>query len=216
MAESHQIAVTRTASYFTLGEMSKRTRHVWFVLHGYGQLAEYFIQKFEKIQDEETFVVAPEALSRFYLKGHSERVGASWMTREARESEIDDYVAYLDRLYETVLKDHDPEKVRVTVLGFSQGTATACRWLDGGRLRCDRLILWAGYFANGLTDVVANDRLPADDTYFIYGSRDQYLIQFDTAQYLENLKTSVPFLQIKSYEGGHNIDPKVLVQELNS
>lgn len=215
MAESHQLAVTRMARYCTLGEMSERTRHVWFVLHGYGQLAEYFIRSFKNIQDDETYIVAPEALSRFYLKDHAERVGASWMTRETRESEIDDYVAYLDTLYQTVFKAHSPENIRVTVLGFSQGTATACRWLDRGQLRCDRLILWAGYFANGLTGVVANDRLPADDTHFIYGNRDMYLTQFDTARYLENLKDSVPFLQIKSYEGGHSIDPEVLVREFD-
>ncbi len=135
------------------------------------------------------------------------------MTREARESEIGDYVVYLDTLYQTIFKNHDAKNIRVTVLGFSQGTATACRWLDRGRLSCDRLILWAGYFANGLADVVANERLPADATYFVYGDRDQYLVQFDTTRYLSDLKASVPFLQIKSYEGGHSIDPEVLVRE---
>ena len=190
--------------------MNEGTRQVWFVLHGYGQLAEYFIRKFETIRDDHTYIVAPEALSRFYLNGNSGRVGASWMTREERLTEIDDYVAYLDSLYKTVFQHHSPDNVRVTVLGFSQGTATACRWITQGTLRCDRLILWAGYFANGILDVIDLNRLPASDTYFVYGNEDEFLNQIDTTEYLAKLKTDLPFLKVLEYDGGHAIDTKVL------
>jgi len=190
--------------------MNERTRHVWFVLHGYGQLAEYFIRKFEKISDDQTYIVAPEALSRFYLDGHSGRVGACWMTREERLSEIDDYVAYLESIYKTVCQNHPPDTLQITVLGFSQGTATACRWLDQGTLRCERLILWAGYFANGIREVVAPDRLPTQETYFVYGNRDKFLNQLNPPEYLSQLKTDLPFLQVLEFDGGHTIDAEVL------
>lgn len=190
--------------------MNEGTRHVWFVLHGYGQLAEYFIRKFENIRDDQTYIVAPEALSRFYLNGNSGRVGASWMTREERLTEIDDYIAYLDSLYKTVFEHHSSETVRVTVLGFSQGTATACRWLDRGTLRCDRLILWAGYFANGIRDVIEPDRLPTLETYFVYGTEDEFLNQLNTNEYLARLKTDLPSLKVLEYDGGHAIDAEVL------
>ncbi|MBU1820027.1 MAG: phospholipase, partial [Bacteroidetes bacterium] len=115
---------------------------------------EYFIRKFDVLDDGSTLIVAPEALSRFYLNGDFNRVGASWMTREARESEIDDYVAYLESVSKSIFQDYSPEDVQITVLGFSQGTATACRWLNRGQIRCDRLIFWGGYFANGIFDLI--------------------------------------------------------------
>src|SRR5206468_3354730 len=66
--------------------------------------------------------------------------GASWMTREDRLHEIDDYVRYLDAVHAQVASG----KARVTALGFSQGTATACRWAAFGSARIDRLIVWGG------------------------------------------------------------------------
>ena len=53
-------------------------------------------------------IVAPEALSRFYVessgKTHADtHVGASWMTREDRLSDIEDYVEYLDALHAHML-----------------------------------------------------------------------------------------------------------------
>ena len=71
---------------------------VWFVLHGYGMLSEYFIKKFESILNENTLVIAPEATNRFYLGNNYARVGASWMTNLDREQEIRDNILYLDCL----------------------------------------------------------------------------------------------------------------------
>ena len=192
--------------------MNERTKRVWFVLHGYGQLAEYFIRKFEKIQDDETLIVAPEGLSRFYLDHESGRIGASWMTREDRLNEIDDYVAYLESIQQEVFKNHSCEKVQITVLGFSQGTATACRWVNRSELECDRLILWGGYFANGILELVEKEHLPPQNTHFVYGNKDEYLNQLDPAEYLEKLRTELPFMHIKEYKGGHAIDQEVLIK----
>ncbi|GHB53704.1 alpha/beta hydrolase [Persicitalea jodogahamensis] len=209
-AADHSIAITRTARYFTLGEMYERTRQVWFVLHGYGQLAEYFVRKFEKIQDPETLIVAPEALSRFYLDHNSGRVGASWMTREDRLHEIEDYVAYLESIQQEIFKYYRSDNVQITVLGFSQGTATACRWVNQSKMRCDRLILWGGYFANGILELVERDRLPPQNTHFVYGDKDEYLNQLNPDKYLEKLRTELPFMKILEYEGGHAVDTEVL------
>src|SRR5712691_5295634 len=109
----HQIAVTRTARYYTLGKPGPRTQAVWFVLHGYGQLAERFLHHFEPLDDGSRLIVAPEGLSRFYLGDPAERpsperkVGASWMTREDRLAEIGDYVRYCDAVYAHVLQGLD-------------------------------------------------------------------------------------------------------------
>jgi hypothetical protein len=42
----HQIKIERTARYYTLGELNDNTKTIWFVVHGYGQLSQYFIRKF--------------------------------------------------------------------------------------------------------------------------------------------------------------------------
>src|SRR5207302_5058394 len=83
----HSIKVRRSARYYTLGPDDERTvRDVWFVLHGYGQLAAQFIGIFEAVNDGTRLIVAPEALNRFYVAGvetapAAERgVGATWMT----------------------------------------------------------------------------------------------------------------------------------------
>src|SRR2546425_7671757 len=142
----HHLIVPRSARYFTLGELGPGTRDVWFVCHGYGQLAGRFLRQFEPLMDGTRFVVAPEGLSRFYLesgRGRNEKVGASWMTREDRLSEIADYVRYLDALQAEILRDVDPGTVGGHLLGFSQGTATESRWTALGGLRAERMLFWS-------------------------------------------------------------------------
>ena len=80
--QEHHFSTPRTARYYTL-DPAEAVREVWFVLHGYGQLAGAFLRHFERLQDGARLFIAPEALSRYYLPGH-QRVGASWMTREDR------------------------------------------------------------------------------------------------------------------------------------
>src|SRR5207245_2948078 len=60
------IRVARTAPYEVLGS-EKTAREIWFVLHGYGQLASSFIRAFAPLDDGTRLIVAPEALNRFYL-----------------------------------------------------------------------------------------------------------------------------------------------------
>ena len=52
------------------------------------------------------------------------------MMREFRDAEIADYVRYLDLLSTETRHHLTGASPRVVVLGFSQGTATVCRWLD--------------------------------------------------------------------------------------
>src|SRR5919202_1046254 len=104
MMREHHITVTRTARYVTLGDVHEALRQVWFVCHGYEQLPARFRQPSEDLAEGPRLIVAPEALSRFYVESgagtrHADvPVGATWMTREDRLSEIADYVSYLDGL----------------------------------------------------------------------------------------------------------------------
>ncbi|GAA4451728.1 esterase [Nibrella saemangeumensis] len=211
MAQEHHIKVARTARYYTLGELNEQTRHIWFALHGYGQLAQFFIRKFDVLDDGQTYVVAPEGLSRLYLDPQYSRIGASWMTREDRHNEISDTLNYLNTLYDAVLKEKNPEKLTINLLGFSQGCAAVCRWFNAGHIRCDRLLLWAGFFPNGLADVIDPAKLVGVDTAYVYGTRDEYIEQMDDADgYLNRLKQEVPALQVIAYDGTHSVDREVL------
>ena len=115
-----------------------------YVLHGYGQLAEYFIRKFQAPCEAGWRVVAPEGAHRFYLKGTEGRVGASWMTREARLDDIADYVQSTWIARQEIL---DPPRPPRLLLGFSQGVATALRWAalgQNGPASWDTLIAHSG------------------------------------------------------------------------
>lgn len=206
----HHLKVSRTARYCTVGELSAATESVWFVLHGYGQLAPYFIRKFESIASSTTLVVAPEALSRFYLEGFTGRVGATWMTREERQAEIEDYVDYLNQLYQHVLGGFDVKSLEINILGFSQGTATACRWIEHGAVKFDRLVLWAGYFAHGIQDVISPATLQHKKVTLVYGTEDEFLKQVDVAAYERNIKENIPHAQIYTFDGTHTIDVPTL------
>src|ERR1051325_8249497 len=116
------IRIEKTARYFILGDAGASS--VWCVCHGYAQLASYFIKNFEPLNNGDNMIVAPEGLHRFYWQGYSGRVVASWMTKEDRLDDINDYVNFLDEVHNDVMKEFKGKKVKVNVLGFSQGVAT--------------------------------------------------------------------------------------------
>ncbi|AUD06546.1 alpha/beta hydrolase [Spirosoma pollinicola] len=216
MTTEHHLTVQRTARYYTIGKLSDKTKNVWFCLHGFGQLAQYFSRKFTNLDDGETLIVVPEGLSRSYLDGTYNRIGASWLTREDREHEISDFLAYLDALYVTVLDGRDTSQLHITLLGFSQGAATVCRWFghsggSGGPIRADRLILWAGYFPHGFHDLIDPVKLTAVETHYVYGQQDEYIaLLADAQEFINRLQTEVPTLKITAFEGGHRVEPAVL------
>lgn len=211
--KEHHLSVQRTARYYTIGELTDQTQAIWFCLHGFGQLAQYFGRNFTGLDDGKTLIVVPEGLSRLYLNNEYRRVGASWLTREDKEHEVSDFLAYLNTLYDLVLDGHDAGRYHITLLGFSQGAATACRWINDGHIQADRLILWAGFFQNGLTEVIDPAKLASVETHYIYGQEDEYFTHIeDVDGYLRRMQTEVPTLKITAFEGGHRVEPVVLTQ----
>ena len=230
------IRVRRTARYRILGDPSS-AGEVWFVVHGYGQLAERFIRRFEGLpglSGGERAVVAPESLSRFYVEtergphGASSRVGGSWMTRSDREHEIADYVEYLDRLAVSVLGgaggsgDASPARIpegaiptdgrRVVVLGFSQGAETASRWVTYGRIAPAELVLWGGGLAEDLDPDRAAESLAGVRVRLVVGDADRWARRRAdwSATFLAGL--GVPPDRVP-YAGGHRVEPEVLARE---
>ncbi|MFD2717394.1 alpha/beta hydrolase [Hymenobacter monticola] len=207
------LTVARTARYQQLGELSAETKHVWFVCHGYGQLAAYFIRHFAFLAeaDPHTVVIAPEGLSRFYLSGSSGRVGASWMTRDDRLHEIQDHIGFLNQLAEKVLAECSTS-VELTVLGFSQGTATVSRWLVQAAFRPAHLILWAGSFPPDIAPESAQALLRGLRLSLTIGTDDEYITVAQAEEQQTELLQLGGAPQLFVFAGKHTLDRPVLAQ----
>ncbi|MFN2400214.1 MAG: alpha/beta hydrolase [Gemmatimonadaceae bacterium] len=211
-----RITVPRSARYFILGDekLTRLPRQVWFVLHGYAQIAPRFIRHFEVLDDGKHVVLAPEGLSRFYLpgtSGHSDRVGASWMTREDRLSEIGDYVRYLDLVYDAIFTRIDRASTDLVVLGFSQGVATACRWITMSTkgVRPDHVILWSAEIPPELDLDAAHTALDGRVT-LVRGSGDELVTAQLMTEQGERLRRHGIAHRFETFDGGHHLDPAVI------
>ncbi len=207
---SHRVVVPRSARYYTIGERAG-AEEIWFVLHGYSQLAASFLKWFEPVARPGRLIVAPEALSRsYYDEKDARRVGASWMTKEDREGEIEDYVRYLDQVADEVVGTFPP-RPRIEVHGFSQGAATASRWIAYGHQVVSRLALWGGTVPPDLDLERLRSSLRSGTVLLAVGDRDQFL----PAQSVRNEQArlsgvGLPVV-VKTFAGGHLIDRSTLV-----
>lgn len=206
---AHHFKVPRTAHFYALGEPGPHIATCWLVLHGYGQLAKYFLTRFDTIADERTYVVAPEALSRFYTDQDGARVGASWMTKEQRLADIEDNMTYLDALYDQLQKDLSPG-CRFVLLGFSQGCATLMRWVLRRQPPLAGLVLYAGSIPEDLPYNTHHEYLSSFPIHVVYGNTDEYL----NGERLEAWRTMLDGMQwqlsYRVFEGGHVVSREVL------
>jgi predicted esterase len=214
MRREHHLPVSRTARYFTIGEPHAGVRELWFVCHGYGQLAGRFVRHFESIASRSRLIVAPEALSRFYVevagKSHADtHVGASWMTREDRLSDIEDNVEYLDGLHAHVSAQLEGALPTFTVLGFSQGVATVARWLERTKVRVDRALLWGSTIPADV-DLAAARALRAARLTAVAGTADEHATPEMLATQDARLTTNGIAYERVIFNGSHRIDRDVL------
>jgi len=206
MKEKH-FETRRTARYYTLGNYNENTEIIWIVLHGYMQSAKYFLKQFEILKNNKTFIVAPEALSRAYINGVSGKVGASWMTKEDRETEISDYVFYLNSLSKHILSDVS-ENCKIKLLGFSQGVAALCRWYAQSDITAEQIILWCGTFPSDMQFYQGNKKWK--NIQLVSASNDIYI----TPEKKQEQKNILNDLGIKytchEFNGKHEMNSEVL------
>jgi predicted esterase len=191
---------------------------LWVALHGYGQLAEPFARVLAPLSSGSRVIVAPEALSRFYLDEPAKRhgpespVGAGWMTREDRLNEIGDYVHFLDAVVDDVRRDIPGEGLRIVMFGFSQGVATVCRWAALGKTRPDRVILWGGAIAADLpTD--RGDKLWSGASVVMVAGRKDAVVPVTFMQKERRTLTERGLtVDLVEYDGGHALHSETLRQ----
>lgn len=211
----HRLVVPRSARYMTLGDFEGALSEVWVVCHGYQQLAAEFLESAKALAQPERLVVAPEALSRFYHPDHR-RVGASWMTREDREREMEDYVRYWDLLHDQVFEIVDRSSVRLVLLGYSQGAATAARWAVHGHGGVDHLVLWGAALPPELDSAALLEPLTKMKVTLVAGTRDELFPENARDEQRSRLtQHGVGFFE-RSFDGGHRLDDDTLVELASS
>ncbi len=209
------IRVARTARYYVLGDRGGGVREAWFALHGYRQAARRFARRFEVLDASGRLVVVPEALSRFYVDpssgrhGREHRVGGSWMTREDRDNEIADYVAYLDALAGEATAPTVRHRV---ALGFSQGAHTASRWVVMGRTDVQELVLWGAGLATDLDRDALAAGLEGVRVTFVRGADDPFRARREERAQEALLEELGVAVRVLGFAGGHEVAPGPLLE----
>jgi predicted esterase len=179
----------------------------WLILHGYGMLAQGILHWFRAAERPGRVLIAPEALSRFYLEEKGvRRVGACWMTREDRDNELTDQQGYLDRVVSELIG----EIPNLQVHGFSQGVAAAARWVVRGVRPVSRLVCWGGTVPPEIAPENLSQALNRVPVEFAVGDRDRWiapdLVDADAARLVAGGCPAV----VHHFEGGHRVDNGVL------
>jgi len=217
--EQRHLTVPRSARYAMMGSLEADLSEVWFVCHGHGHLAARFLSRFLPLESPRRLFIAPEALSRYYLsppKGGPHPpgtpIGASWMTSEDRESEIDDYVSYLDLLHDEIFSVVDRAKVRLWVLGFSQGASTVVRWVVRGRVEPDRIVVASGMLPAELDERAAARLTLHGPLTVTFGDDDEFAsVERINSEEAKLKQLGIAYEMIR-FQGGHTITPALLEQ----
>tara|TARA_B100000242_G_scaffold293894_1_gene273565 strand:- start:14502 stop:15152 length:651 start_codon:yes stop_codon:yes gene_type:complete len=214
--EKKNISISKKARYFQLGKISEQTKTIWFVFHGYGMLSQYFIKKFKSLENNQTVIISPEALSRFYIGENYDRVGASWITKEDKINDIDDNNNYLNSLFQSTTKNINLNSINVHVLGFSQGGATACRWILNSSIKINSLALWGADIPIDCLSENNRGKWNQFKTTLIVGKRDEFISDENKKEFTKILNAYNLDYELIEYNGTHKIIEEVLIDYIQT
>lgn len=184
----------------------KGKKKILIALHGYGQLGQFFYRKFNFLNDDWGIVI-PEGPHRFYLEGSTGRVGASWMTKEWREQDIEENNAYLQNLLLKILNENPDAQIHL--LGFSQGGATAARLYQSKPSIFEQLILWASVFPPDLEKPAFPE---GAKLHFVIGENDPYFSEESIQSAIQTYE-NIGF-EVSCFEGQHDLHAPTLLSIL--
>lgn len=212
MSREKQVSYQITNTYSVLNEFTENTKNIWLVCHGIGYLSRYFIRHFNHLNPSENYIIAPQAQSKYYLKSDYRHVGASWLTRENTEADIENVLNYLDEVYveEILSKKNMPKTPNLIIFGYSQGVSVATRFLARRKIKCNQLILHSGKIP---AEISAEDLEFLKDTNvtYLYGTEDEYLKKGIIKVEEERMKSLFPKnFEIITYNGGHEFNTEII------
>ncbi|TBW26656.1 alpha/beta hydrolase [Gramella sp. KN1008] len=207
MSTEKSVAYQIKNSYSVLNEHTSQTKNIWLVFHGIGYLSRYFLKYFKHLDPQENYIIAPQAQSKYYLNGEYKHVGASWLTRENLEEEIENVLNYLDAIYEA---ENLSEVDNLNILGYSQGVSVATRFVARRKIKCKNLIMHSGKVPEELHNKDFSF-LKNTGFSFIYGTQDEYLKAGIVEAEEKRLKQIFPHnLDILKFKGGHMVNTEMI------
>jgi|TARA_B110000263_G_scaffold202610_1_gene182392 predicted esterase len=210
MINTHQISFKSSSSYISYNKLSPKTESIWFVFHGYGQLSRYFIRRFDVLDKEKNYIIAPQGLSKFYLDKEYKNVGASWLTHEENEMDLLNQQNYLTELFNELKLEIDFSKIKVNFFGFSQGVSVFTRFLMKYDLKIDNLIFWSGWVPDEFFKI-NKSVIDKTNIYFVIGNEDQYYDNPILKEYIKKFKIMLDKkIDFNVFDGGHVVDRKIL------
>jgi predicted esterase len=215
VSKKQDISFQYDAPLYTLNELTANTQYIWVVFHGYAQLSQFFINKFADLDSQAHFIISPQGLSKFYQKGFTGRVGASWMTKEDRLTDIENQKHYLSAIVHNLDLQHHLKNKKLVYFGFSQGVSTMCRIAAHLKLPFYKLILWAGSIP---PELVAEDFSfqERNDIVYYSGTKDPF---FKEGMDVELIKQTELLFGLKPktvwFEGVHEVKESLIPEILN-
>ena len=210
MFNKHNISFEFSSSYITYNKLTDKTENIWIVFHGYGQLSKYFIRRFDVLDGDKNYIIAPQGLSKFYVDEDFKNVGASWLTKEDKESDLLNQQKYLIKLMDELKSKIDFSKIKINLFGFSQGVSAFTRLLINYNMKIDNIIIWAGWVPDEFFNINKNV-LKDTNLFFVVGNKDKYYNNPIMKGYIEKFKKTLnKEIDYCVFDGGHIVDRKVL------
>lgn len=204
-SKQSQVSYTTTNTYSTLHERTADTKSVWLVCHGIGYLSKYFIRYFNGLEDNQ-YIIAPQAPSKYYQSNNFKYVGASWLTKENTQLEISNLLNYL----EAVLQNEAIDDLPLNLMGYSQGVSVVMRWLAKRNISCENLIIHSGSIPNEFTAEDFKSKI-SQQVHLIYGDQDEYITGEKLKSQLEMAEELFGSqLKIHKFEGKHEVNRSIL------
>ena len=204
---NRRVNYTHSNSYEILNSRSEKTKNIWLVFHGMGYLSRYFLKYFKGLDQQENYIIAPQAPSKYYMGPDFKHVGASWLTREDTLNETENILNYVD----AVAKAEELETSNLILMGYSQGVSIACRWMATRKIQPKMVVLHSGGIPVELTASQFEYLDTETPVYYIYGDTDQYITPERVEEQSERgVKLFADRLSIHNFAGGHQVNTQYL------
>ena len=167
--------------------------------HGYGEGASVQLDRMRRIPGADRWLlVSIQGLHRFYQRRDNEVV-ASWMTRQDREQAIDDNLAYVAAVLDSVAREYDAAP-RLILSGFSQGVAMMFRAATASARPVDGVIAVGGDVPPEL-DAAALTRVR--QALVCHGTRDEWYTGEKFGGDVQRLRQAGVAVRPLEFDGGH-------------
>jgi predicted esterase len=200
------IAATIHGRYLAIPPATPGPAPILVGFHGYAEDAETQLERLRAIPDSARWLtVSIQALHRFYQR-RTDRVVASWMTRQDRESAIADNAAYIAGCIDAVAAEW-PTLPTIVFAGFSQGVATAFRAAAHSTSRAAGVVAVGGDVPPELTP----DALKRVSAVLIaHGTSDEWYKKAKFADDERRLRECSVSVRALEFNGGHEWSSEVV------